>query len=552
MKPFRFFLAALFAPFAYATAPVTDSISVRESNITPGQTITVDATAHDDDGNLQTFHFFQWNPGWSEFATPDASNGSQCTATVNWTVPGSPGHYYIHFRANDSDGTWDSNANQMAEFDAKWGQSVSSNDVQINYGDSFTPPFSGGGGSGVWQWCVGGYTAWGGSASGTLIPPDYHAADSWTPPSAGTYQFWVMKLGDGDYWTSNISGPYTLTVNRASMSDPTSQNDTISVGQSWSPGISTPGGNGSGAAVFCVPNQTPFISGSWTPTSPGTYTFYVGQIADANHQGNITDPGVGLMQLNYTAYTVQVNAPPISFNFSGGPFTYDGSSHSVSVSPSPNTSNYSTSGDYSAVNAGTYTAYANATNGYTGSGSYTWTINPANQSSVGISPSNPTVTVGTTLTFSASGGSGNGGWVWGGDTGSSATVTFNLTGTHYVTVYHQGDGNYYDSNTATATITVNAPVTYALTVVNGTGSASGLTQGTQVTITANAPPSGQMFNGWTVSGPGSIGNAGAASTTFTMGAGSATVTATYRTIPPTTQDDTANQNQLDIELPTGR
>ncbi|MDY7231024.1 CARDB domain-containing protein [Hyalangium rubrum] len=68
--------------------------------------------------------------------------------------------------------------------------------------------------------------------------------------------------------------------------------------------------------------------------------------------------------------------------------------------------------------------------------------------------------------------------------------------------------------------------TYALTVNNGTGSGS-YAAGTAVSISANAPPSGQVFNGWTGGVASSFGNASAASTTYTMTAAAATITATY-------------------------
>jgi hypothetical protein len=69
---------------------------------------------------------------------------------------------------------------------------------------------------------------------------------------------------------------------------------------------------------------------------------------------------------------------------------------------------------------------------------------------------------------------------------------------------------------------------YSLTVTNGTGSATGLSTGAVRTITASTPPSGQTFVQWVVdSGLGSLANATSSTTTFTMGAGDATVRATY-------------------------
>ncbi|WP_224365661.1 CARDB domain-containing protein [Hyalangium versicolor] len=70
--------------------------------------------------------------------------------------------------------------------------------------------------------------------------------------------------------------------------------------------------------------------------------------------------------------------------------------------------------------------------------------------------------------------------------------------------------------------------TYALTVVNGSGSGS-YAAGSVVNITANTPPSGQVFNGWTGGTSSSFGNTSAASTTYTTTAAATTITATYAT-----------------------
>jgi hypothetical protein len=60
-----------------------------------------------------------------------------------------------------------------------------------------------------------------------------------------------------------------------------------------------------------------------------------------------------------------------------------------------------------------------------------------------------------------------------------------------------------------------------------------------VNISANAAPSGQTFDKWTgdVSGVANVNNA---STTYTMGSANATVTATYKALPPTTYTLTVN------------
>ena len=78
---------------------------------------------------------------------------------------------------------------------------------------------------------------------------------------------------------------------------------------------------------------------------------------------------------------------------------------------------------------------------------------------------------------------------------------------------------------ANVTVTANyssAPA-YTLTVVNGTGSGQHAA-GTVVTISANAPPAGQVFTGWTGF---AVQDASSPNTTLTMPAANATVTANY-------------------------
>ncbi|GHU79786.1 hypothetical protein FACS1894191_3390 [Clostridia bacterium] len=83
------------------------------------------------------------------------------------------------------------------------------------------------------------------------------------------------------------------------------------------------------------------------------------------------------------------------------------------------------------------------------------------------------------------------------------------------------------------------PTLYALTVNGGTGSGD-YAAGAQVTITANAAPSGQVFDKWTATGGGSLANANSASTTYTMPGNAATVTATYKAA--TGQNNTDDNN----------
>ena len=72
--------------------------------------------------------------------------------------------------------------------------------------------------------------------------------------------------------------------------------------------------------------------------------------------------------------------------------------------------------------------------------------------------------------------------------------------------------------------------TYTLTVESGTGGGD-FAEGTEVTLTADAAPSGRVFDKWTSDNGGTFVNANSASTTFTMPANDVTVTATYKNRP---------------------
>jgi chitodextrinase len=74
--------------------------------------------------------------------------------------------------------------------------------------------------------------------------------------------------------------------------------------------------------------------------------------------------------------------------------------------------------------------------------------------------------------------------------------------------------------------------TYTLTVTGGTGGGSNLAEGTVRTLVATVP-SGLTFQSWShVSGPGALSSAAANPTSFTVGAGHATVQAVFRDNQP--------------------
>ena len=143
--------------------------------------------------------------------------------------------------------------------------------------------------------------------------------------------------------------------------------------------------------------------------------------------------------------------------------------------------------------------------------------------------------------------------VTGGKTGTSInntgllTVASDETATS-LTVTATSTVDATKSGTATVTVTTVPVTKYVLTVNGGTGSGS-YEAGAQITITANTPAVGKVFDKWTATGGGNFANETAAATTYTMPAGAATVTATYKdapvgTIPVT--GVTLNRNTLSL------
>ena len=100
-----------------------------------------------------------------------------------------------------------------------------------------------------------------------------------------------------------------------------------------------------------------------------------------------------------------------------------------------------------------------------------------------------------------------------------------------------------DKITVTANTTVTAvweAIEYNVTVTGGTASVGAgtpitkATMGTTVTLTANAAPSGKVFDKWeVVSGGITLADANSATTTFTMPAEAVSVKATYKNAPHT-------------------
>ncbi len=115
-----------------------------------------------------------------------------------------------------------------------------------------------------------------------------------------------------------------------------------------------------------------------------------------------------------------------------------------------------------------------------------------------------------------------------GDPASQALLynPFSLSANRDGDLFISDTGNYVIRKIFTGT-----PATaYLLTVENGTGGGS-YAAGIPVSITANPPAQGKIFDKWITSNGGSFDNAASASTTFIMPSGAVTVTATYKDAP---------------------
>jgi hypothetical protein len=134
-------------------------------------------------------------------------------------------------------------------------------------------------------------------------------------------------------------------------------------------------------------------------------------------------------------------------------------------------------------------------------------------------------------TLTVTKGSGSGSYA----AGTVVTITANTPPSGQIFADWTGS-TVANPNAATTTITMPAAAAavtanytnsnnkYNLTVVNGSGTGA-YTAGTVVTITANNPPSGDVFQDWTGA---TVANPNNASTTLTMPAATTTVTANYQ------------------------
>ena len=135
--------------------------------------------------------------------------------------------------------------------------------------------------------------------------------------------------------------------------------------------------------------------------------------------------------------------------------------------------------------------------------------------------------------------------------GTASKTTANVGDTITLTPSAAPSGKVFDKWTSTPSVTFtgntftmpasNVSITanyknaaYTVTVNNGSASPAGGASGDTITITANAPATGKVFDKWTTNDGVTFANANNATTTFTMPAKNVTVTATYKDQPQET------------------
>ncbi|MGD1030066.1 MAG: hypothetical protein ABSA05_02905 [Opitutaceae bacterium] len=177
---------------------------------------------------------------------------------------------------------------------SKASQAVVSADATLVYGQPFAPAYyeAGGYGSGLFQFCIVGYTNFNGGASsdtGTNDPARGNAWEiSWPAPSVGTYQFMVAEDGNAAFNPANPGTYYNLTVTPATPPTVTVSPSSASVaagdsvsfvavnglnGYAWSVSPAGPAGiSGNGAGqTLTFPESGSYIVSAFSPAG-GNYT----------------------------------------------------------------------------------------------------------------------------------------------------------------------------------------------------------------------------------------------------------------------------------------
>ena len=365
--------------------------------------------------------------------------------------------------------------------------------------------------------------------SGTLAGTDTigYAFAANSGPAPGSYTGLTTATIFNTSAPTTRTGSYVITyagsytINQANQSAVSISPTTQSVTAGGSITFTASGGTGTGAYTWGGTSGA--TSNVIFFPNVGTYTVTVYRAGDTNYTAS-----------NTATATITVNAIAATFSASPLSFIYNGAAQGPTITPAPANATHSImSGTATATNGGNYSFTVAANGNYSGSATFNWSISQLSQPAptIGLSPSGTTVPLGSTTTFTASGGLGTGAYVWGGaasGTSNPTTVTFSTPGAYTVTVYNAGDTNYQQSATSSISLTS----VWTLTVVAGTGGtvtgAGTFSNASPEPITAS-PASNYAFTGWTPTT--AVTNSEAAETTVPPA--NVTVTANFTAVSGT-------------------
>jgi hypothetical protein len=392
-----------------------------------GAAYSVNVAAHDDDGDLVAISITK---NGTTFAAADGGNGLDQTAGGQ-TTDGSAGAANYVATATDALGL-STSISHTVTVKARVTASISADPTSFTQGATTTISWNSGDATSV-------------SVTGPkLSSSSPGGSQDISGLSAGTYTYTITAQG--------FNGPVTQSVQVTVAAPPVSAWISADPSDTMAPGNTTISWDTSNASSVSVTgpgfSTSSASSGSQTVSglSAGTYTY---TITAEGTDGPATD-----------STTVTVTAPiATTFSFSNTSFTYDGSSHSPTVSPNPSAATYSTVGTRTATAAGSYSFTATANGNYAGSARCDWSVDPKpvtftiggnlNPSYDGspkpalISASDPNATYTTTYTGS------------GGTTYNTSSTAPTRAGTYTVSV--MATGNYSGSASATLTIAKGTP-----------------------------------------------------------------------------------------------
>ena len=308
---------------------------------------------------------------------------------------------------------------------------------------------------------------------------DYNATAAFTDKNAGdSKQATVtVELKNGNYTFSNSEK--TATANATAKISP------LAVALSWSTPTSF---TYDGAEKSVTASITNAVSGddvgldygtsTTTATAANEYTATVSGLSGSD-ASNYTIEGVENLSQSWSIGGASIAGATVTL--SPESFTYDGNSHTPTVTVKlgdktlTENTDYTVTYDGDTTNAGEVTVTVTGTGNYSGEANQTpsYTINKADQAALTIT-STSDATYGQDYTLTTSGGSGSGAVTitvsngTGAATVSGYTLTPTKAGTVTVTAVKAGDNNYNDGTSVSATITINKGTYDGTTTATGT------------------------------------------------------------------------------------